>query len=104
MDRQDATFVLPAVGGFLLMLFSSLGFKISGSSQAIAELKSADSSQVRSIDSVKANAAVVTLRLDRIDDRLDFIVYLVCLQARQHDPSPVLQRSCDRAIAHQDPQ
>jgi hypothetical protein len=111
MDRPDAPFLLPAAGAFIVMLFSSLGFKVSGANQAIAELHSADTAQVRSIDSVKANVAAVILRtdridarLDRIDGRLDFIVYLSCLQARKHDPSPVLERSCERALAHQDPQ
>jgi hypothetical protein len=103
LDRQDVLFLIPALP-VALLVFSSLGFKVSGASQAIADLRQADSVQTHSIDSVKTIAASLARRVDGIDSRLDFIAYLGCLQARRYDPSPVLLRACNRVTASQDPQ
>ena len=101
LDRPSALFLIPAAP-FVFIIFSSLGFTVTGSRQAIADLRAADTAQVRSIDSVKTSATLLSRRVDGIDSRLDFIAYLGCLQAKRYDQSPVLLRECNRVTASQD--
>lgn len=103
LDRQSALFLIPAAP-FVFIIFTSLGFKISGSSQAIEGLRQADTARVHSIDSIKTDVLALTHRMDGIDSRLGFIAYLGCLQARRYDQSPVLLRECKLVALNQDPE
>jgi hypothetical protein len=92
------------VAGFVAVLLTSLGFKVSGAGQAITDLARADTAQIHRVDSVKVDIAAMSRRMDRIDSQLGFLAYLGCEQAKKNDPSPVLARACARATTNQDPQ
>jgi hypothetical protein len=90
--------------GFVGVLLTSLGFKMSGNAQAITDLARVDTVQIHRVDSVKIDVAVLARRMDQVDSQLGFLAYLGCEQAKKHDPSPVLKRACDKATKGQDPQ
>jgi hypothetical protein len=97
LDRQDTLFLLPVLGGVLLLVFTSLGFTVSGSGQAIAEIRTAN---------VVRDTAIARLqrRNESSSSRLDAVTYLVCEIAKHDDPSTILPIECSRVKPNPDPQ
>jgi hypothetical protein len=73
--------------GFIGLLFTSLGFKLSGAGDAIADIRAAD---------VARDTAIVQLKRqnDVFGSKLDDIAYLVCEQTKRNQPGLILPRSC----------
>ncbi|MFL5481130.1 MAG: hypothetical protein ACJ8AK_02990 [Gemmatimonadaceae bacterium] len=75
------------VGGIVAALFASLGYKVSGSGDAIAEIHKTDTVQDSSIARLQRQNEFITTRLDDI-------AYLVCEQTKRNQPRVILPRSC----------
>lgn len=73
--------------GFFGGLMTSMGFKVSGSGEAIASIRATDVAQDTAIAQIRRANDVVT-------SRLDDIVYLVCEQTKRNQRGIILPRSC----------
>jgi hypothetical protein len=90
LDRPDALFLIPVVCGFLLMLFSSLGFTISSSAVSIAEIKTADAARDSAIK--RANSRIDTLAISQRP-----VMYMVCILFAESHPQQV-PSECGNAV------
>jgi hypothetical protein len=77
------------IAGFIGVLLTSLGFTLSGSGQAIAEIRAAN---------VVRDTAIARLQrqTESSSSRLDAVTYLVCEKAKHDDPSTILPLECSR--------
>ncbi len=82
-------------GGLIVGILTSMGFKVSGSGEAITKILAAD---------VARDTAIAQIRRQNqsVSSRLDAVTYLVCMKAKRDDRTLILPRECNRVIADQE--
>jgi hypothetical protein len=83
--------------GAAILVFTSLGFKVSGSGEAIADIRKADAARDTAISQIRRQS-------ERFGSKLDAVTWLVCEKAKRDDRSMILPRECSQASPNPDPQ